>query len=178
MATKKNMRRADLVIPYVDPPKPKNESDMTGIGTCLHVPDCLDLIWQPMNNSDENSTVKDERAMSTTMPMAAMFTRSRMIGWVSFVYALQTWLAETPEQRRTGSTPAYMTVFMSFMALIVVRFPVSEFSHSQGVPDLTGRPTCLSSYPLRQSGEVVVQPPLRFHYRYFPRAIEPSSCHG
>ncbi|OXV08110.1 hypothetical protein Egran_04126 [Elaphomyces granulatus] len=119
MATKKNMRRADLVIPYVDPPKPKNESDMTG-------------------------------AMSTTMPMAAMFTRSRMIGWVSFVYALQTWLAETPEQRRTGSTPAYMTVFMSFMALIVTYMPL--FLPPPPIQGGAGAATSSVSLPLFPTG--------------------------
>ncbi|GAD92172.1 hypothetical protein AN4742.2 [Paecilomyces variotii No. 5] len=71
------------VIPYVDPPKDKNEADMSG-------------------------------AMSSTMPMAAMFTRNRMIGWVSLVFSLQNWLAESPEQSKTASTPAYMSVFMSY----------------------------------------------------------------
>ncbi|KAF5862687.1 translation INITIATION FACTOR [Aspergillus alliaceus] len=82
MASKKDMRRLDLAIPYVDPPVSKNDADMSG-------------------------------AMSSTMPMAAMFTRNRMIGWVSFVFSLQSWLGETPEQKRTASTPAYMSVFMS-----------------------------------------------------------------
>ncbi|KAJ9236474.1 hypothetical protein DTO169E5_5746 [Paecilomyces variotii] len=93
MASKKDMRRPDLVIPYVDPPKDKNEADMSG-------------------------------AMSSTMPMAAMFTRNRMIGWVSLVFSLQTWLAESPEQRKTASTPTYMSVFMSLMALVVTYFPL------------------------------------------------------
>ncbi|KAE8350275.1 translation initiation factor SU [Aspergillus coremiiformis] len=82
MASKKDMRRLDLAIPYVDPPVSKNDADMSG-------------------------------AMSSTMPMAAMFTRNRMIGWVSFVFSLQSWLGETSEQKRTASTPAYMSVFMA-----------------------------------------------------------------
>ncbi|KAB8221258.1 SUI1-domain-containing protein [Aspergillus novoparasiticus] len=90
MASKKDMRRLDLAIPYVDPPANKDDADMSG-------------------------------AMTSTMPMAAMFTRNRMIGWVSFVFSLQNWLGETPEQKRTASTPAYMSVFMSLMALVVVR---------------------------------------------------------
>ncbi|KAF7591899.1 hypothetical protein BBP40_000870 [Aspergillus hancockii] len=93
MASKKDMRRLDLAIPYVDPPATKNDADMSG-------------------------------AMSSTMPMAAMFTRNRMIGWVSFVFSLQTWLGETPEQKKTASTPAYMSVFMSLMALVVTYFPI------------------------------------------------------
>ncbi|KAL3454033.1 translation initiation factor SU [Aspergillus insuetus] len=72
-----------LAIPYVDPPKDKNDADMTG-------------------------------AMSSTMPMAAMFTRNRMIGWVAFVFSLQSWLGETAEQKKTATTPAYMSVLMSY----------------------------------------------------------------
>ncbi|KAK6831788.1 hypothetical protein RU639_003028 [Aspergillus parasiticus] len=93
MASKKDMRRLDLAIPYVDPPANKDDADMSG-------------------------------AMTSTMPMAAMFTRNRMIGWVSFVFSLQNWLGETPEQKRTASTPAYMSVFMSLMALVVTYFPI------------------------------------------------------
>ncbi|PYI02154.1 translation initiation factor SU [Aspergillus sclerotiicarbonarius CBS 121057] len=79
MASKKDMRRLDLAIPYIDPPKGKDEPDMSS-------------------------------AMSSTMPMAAMFTRNR----VSFVFSLQSWLGETPDQKRTASTPGYMSVLMSY----------------------------------------------------------------
>ncbi|KAE8379216.1 translation initiation factor SU [Aspergillus bertholletiae] len=91
MTSKKDMRRLDLAIPYVDPPANKDDADMSG-------------------------------AMTSTMPMAAMFTRNRMIGWVSFVFSLQNWLGETPDQKKTASTPAYMSVFMSLMALVVGPF--------------------------------------------------------
>ncbi|KAJ5460150.1 uncharacterized protein N7458_001702 [Penicillium daleae] len=93
MASTKDMRRADLAIPYVDPPKSTNDADMSS-------------------------------TMSSTMPMAAMFMRNRMIGWVSFVFSLQTWLAESPEQKKNAATPAYMSVFMSLMALAVTYFPL------------------------------------------------------
>ncbi|KAJ5910177.1 hypothetical protein N7504_004820 [Penicillium tannophilum] len=93
MASNKDMRRADLVIPYVDPPKSGNEADMSS-------------------------------TMSSTMPMAAMFTRNRMIGWVAFVFSLQGWLAESPDQKKTAATPAYMSVLMSLMALVVTYFPL------------------------------------------------------
>ncbi|KAJ6032302.1 hypothetical protein N7540_003034 [Penicillium herquei] len=53
--------------------------------------------------------------MSSTMPMAAMFTRNR----VAFVFSLQGWLGESPEQKKTAATPAYMSVLMSLMALVV-----------------------------------------------------------
>ncbi|OKP11506.1 Protein translation factor sui1 [Penicillium subrubescens] len=36
------------------------------------------------------------------------------LGEVSFVFSLQTWLAESSEQKKTAATPAYMSVFMSY----------------------------------------------------------------
>ncbi|KAL5041413.1 hypothetical protein BDW71DRAFT_201408 [Aspergillus fruticulosus] len=89
MTSKKDMRRLDLAIPYVDPPKDKNDADMTG-------------------------------AMSSTMPMAAMFTRNR----VAMVFSLQSWLGETEEQKKNATTPAYMSVGMSLMALAVTYLPL------------------------------------------------------
>ncbi|OQD77250.1 hypothetical protein PENDEC_c003G07047 [Penicillium decumbens] len=93
MASNKDMRRADLAIPYVDPPKSSSDADISS-------------------------------TMSSTMPMAAMFTRNRMIGWVSFVFSLQSWLGESEEQKKTAATPAYMSVGMSLMALVVTYFPL------------------------------------------------------
>jgi hypothetical protein len=45
--------------------------------------------------------------------MALTLRARRMIGWVAVVFALQSWLAETAEQRRTAATPAYFSVGMS-----------------------------------------------------------------
>ncbi|OKL63095.1 hypothetical protein UA08_02001 [Talaromyces atroroseus] len=78
MASKKDMRRADLVIPYVEPPAEKSDADIGG-------------------------------TMSTTLPMAAMFTRNRL----AVVVSLQNWLSETPEQSKNAATPGYMSIFMS-----------------------------------------------------------------
>ncbi|KAF1830170.1 translation initiation factor SU [Decorospora gaudefroyi] len=64
MASTKDMRRADLIVPYAEPETAKEESDMSS-------------------------------TLSSTLPMAA------------------AWLAETPEQKKTSSTPAYMQVGMS-----------------------------------------------------------------
>ncbi|KAL6712596.1 hypothetical protein ACN47E_000473 [Coniothyrium glycines] len=88
MASKKDMRRADLIVPYAEPAKSKDETDMS-------------------------STV------ASTLPMAAIFTRNKMIGWVAVVFAVQAWLAETPEQKKTSTTPAYYQIGMSVMALLV-----------------------------------------------------------
>lgn len=50
---------------------------------------------------------------SSTMPMAAMFTRNKMIGWVALMMSLLNWLGETPAQRKKASQPGYLTFGMS-----------------------------------------------------------------
>lgn len=93
MASKKDMRRPDLIVPYVEPAKDKSDGDMTS-------------------------------TMASTLPMAAIFTRNKMIGWTAVVFALQSWLAETPEQKRTATTPGYFSVGMAFMSLMVAYLPM------------------------------------------------------
>ncbi|KAF2132256.1 hypothetical protein P153DRAFT_364687 [Dothidotthia symphoricarpi CBS 119687] len=88
MTSRKDMRRADLIVPYAEPAKDKSDGDMSG-------------------------------TMASTLPMAAIFTRNKMIGWVAVVFAIQSWLAETPDQKRKSTTPAYYSVGMAFMSLIV-----------------------------------------------------------
>ncbi|ORY11540.1 translation initiation factor SUI1 [Clohesyomyces aquaticus] len=79
----------------------------------------LDLIVPYAEPSKEKSDGDIASTMASTLPMAAIFTRNKMIGWTSVIFALQSWLAETPEQKRTSSTPAYFSVGMAFMSLIV-----------------------------------------------------------
>lgn len=85
MASKKDMRREDLIIPYKEPSADK--------------PDDI------------------ANTMATTLPMVAMFTRNKMIGWASFVFAVQTWLAQTPEQAKKSGTPGYMGAGMALLAV-------------------------------------------------------------
>lgn len=92
MSTKsKDMRRPDLVIPYVEPPK------------------------------DDGASGDVASSLSTMMPMATILTKNKMIGWAGFILALQGWLAETPDQRSSSSTPGYFAVGMATMALLTVR---------------------------------------------------------
>ncbi|KIW04139.1 translation initiation factor SUI1 [Verruconis gallopava] len=87
MASKKDMRRADLAVPYVEPAANSDTPDMTG-------------------------------TMSSTLPMVAIVTRNRMLGWTAVVFAMQTWLAETPAKKKSSSTPGYFSVIMAMMALM------------------------------------------------------------
>lgn len=47
------------------------------------------------------------------MPMAAMLTRNRLLGWLSVTFSVLGWLGESEEGRRNGSTPGYFSVAMS-----------------------------------------------------------------
>ncbi|KAH8662240.1 hypothetical protein BX600DRAFT_465932 [Xylariales sp. PMI_506] len=82
----KDMRRADLVVPYQ---APSSKGEQAG---------------------DFSST------LSSTMPMAAIFTRNRYIGWASVVFSFQNWLGESEETTKTSSTPGYFSVGMSCMS--------------------------------------------------------------
>lgn len=43
-----------------------------------------------------------------------------MIGWTSVLFAVQSWLSETPAQKAKAATPAYFSVGMAIMAVGVV----------------------------------------------------------
>ncbi|KAI9784731.1 MAG: hypothetical protein M1816_000734 [Peltula sp. TS41687] len=86
---KKDMRREDLAVPYVAPPKKASDSDISGM-------------------------------LATTLPMAAMFTRNRQVptvGWTAVLFALQNWLSETPEQKKTSAQPGLVTVGLAVLSL-------------------------------------------------------------
>lgn len=52
-------------------------------------------------------------SISSTLPMAAMLTRNRFVGWAAFVFGLQSWLGESAEAKSTQSTPGYFSVGMA-----------------------------------------------------------------
>jgi len=93
MASKKDMRRADLIVPYVEPPAEKTDMDMAS-------------------------------TMSSTMPMIAIVTRNKMLGWTAVVFALQSYLGESPSQKKNSATPGYFPVLMSLMAVVVAYMPL------------------------------------------------------
>ncbi|KAI2617168.1 hypothetical protein GGR54DRAFT_641271 [Hypoxylon sp. NC1633] len=95
MASKKDMRRPDLVVPYQEPPAKSGDG------------------------AELSST------LSSTLPMAAIFTRNRYIGWASVVLSIQSWLGESEDaSKSSSSTPGYFTVGMSVMALAVTYLPM------------------------------------------------------
>ncbi|KAI5867595.1 hypothetical protein GGS23DRAFT_592899 [Durotheca rogersii] len=96
MASKKDMRRPDLVVPYQEP------------------------------GSKGGDSAEFSSTLSSTLPMAAIFTRNRYIGWASVVISVQNWLGEGEDAARNSSTgtPGYFTVGMSLMALAVTYLPM------------------------------------------------------
>jgi len=94
MATKKDMRREDLIVPFTEAGADKEGS------------------------SDFNST------MTSTLPMAAIFTRNKLLGWTAVLFSVQGWLSETDAQRAAASQPAYFSVGMSLLSLGVGYMPL------------------------------------------------------
>jgi hypothetical protein len=64
---------------------------------------------------------QDDRLVSCSSCFVSLFllTRHR----VAVVFALQSWLAETPEQKKSASTPAYVQVGMSGMCVCLSLLP-------------------------------------------------------
>ncbi|KXT00552.1 hypothetical protein AC578_5223 [Pseudocercospora eumusae] len=109
MAAKRDMRRHDLIVPYSEP-----------------------------ENKDSNDF---QSTMSSTLPMAAQPTLTktfvRLLGWTSVLFAVQSWLAETKEQKAAASSPAYLQVLMALLSLGVGYMPLF-------MPPTPGRPATSS----------------------------------
>jgi hypothetical protein len=60
--------------------------------------------------TDMTCAAQDDRLVNSLhLVRRSTLTRCR----VAVVFAIQAWLAETPEQKKTSSTPAYFQVGMS-----------------------------------------------------------------
>lgn len=62
--------------------------------------------------------------IGSTLPMAAMFTRNKFIGWASVIFAVQSWLGESSDTKKKSSQPAIFTILMSVMSLFVTYLPM------------------------------------------------------
>ncbi|KFH46586.1 hypothetical protein ACRE_026090 [Hapsidospora chrysogenum ATCC 11550] len=93
MAPTKDMRRADLIIPYQEPEVKGDTADMSS-------------------------------SLSSTLPMAAMFMRNKMIGWAALIISIQNWLGESEQAKKNAAMPGYLSAGMSFMALVSTYLPM------------------------------------------------------
>jgi len=109
MASKKDPRRLNLVVPYQEPAA-----------------------------SAENAEVST--TMASAMPMAAMLTRNRLIGWGAVAYSVVSWLGESEEARKSTSTPGYISIAMSFGALAMTYLPLFMPQPGQQTVTSTGPP--------------------------------------
>ncbi|KAJ8125764.1 hypothetical protein O1611_g7873 [Lasiodiplodia mahajangana] len=89
------VRSLQIVVPYQEPPVGKS-----------------------------GDTPEFSSTLSSTMPMAAIFTRNRYIGWAAVVFSMQSWLGESEATTQSTSTPGYFSVGMSIMALLVTYLPI------------------------------------------------------
>lgn len=48
-------------------------------------------------------------------------TMTRLLGWTATLFAIQSWLSETPAQNATASSSGYVQVLMALLSLAVVR---------------------------------------------------------
>ncbi|KAA8909331.1 hypothetical protein FN846DRAFT_625165 [Sphaerosporella brunnea] len=76
---------------------------------------------EPEAKASENNVGE---TFSTALPMAAMFTRNRMVGWGAVIFSLQNWLNESPADLAAGKQPAYFAMAMAFMSLLITYMPV------------------------------------------------------
>ncbi|KAG6013525.1 hypothetical protein E4U54_006624 [Claviceps lovelessii] len=83
-----------------------------------------DLIVPYQEPSSANDKPEFASTIASTLPMAAMFTRNRYIGWAAVVFTVQNWLGESQDATKTSSTPGIFSVLMSVMALGVTYMPL------------------------------------------------------
>lgn len=83
-----------------------------------------DLIVPYMPPEKEKDGQDVSSTMASTLPMAAIFTRNKMIGWTAVIFAIQSWLSETPASKSSASTPAIFSVGMALLSLGVGYLPL------------------------------------------------------
>nr|POE90146.1 uncharacterized protein CFP56_20613 [Quercus suber] len=72
----------------------------------------------------EKETPDMQGTMASTLPMAAIFTRNKMIGWTAVIFAIQSWLSETPAQAASSGTPGIFAVGMALLSVLVAYMPL------------------------------------------------------
>ncbi|POR32537.1 Uncharacterized protein TPAR_07257 [Tolypocladium paradoxum] len=79
-------------------------------------PDLIVPYQEPAASTDK---AEFSSTVSSAIPMMAMFTRNKFIGWAAVVFSIQSWLGESQEAKRNSTAPGYFPVLMSVAALAV-----------------------------------------------------------
>ncbi|KAI5819523.1 hypothetical protein BZA77DRAFT_304278 [Pyronema omphalodes] len=82
----------------------------------------LIIPYTPAEYNPEEQTIAN--TMSNALPMAAMFTRNKMVGWTAVVFAIQSWMSESSDSLASGKQPGIFAVGISLMSLAVTYIPV------------------------------------------------------
>ncbi|KAI9904112.1 hypothetical protein N3K66_000641 [Trichothecium roseum] len=90
----KDMRRSELIIPYQEPKGKEGGGSEVG------------------------------SALGSTLPMAAMILRNKMVGWSAVVISVQNWLGESEDSKKNAATPGWVNIGMSVMALATSYLPM------------------------------------------------------
>ena len=111
MSNLKDSRRADLSKPTG--PQSVFVHDQCAPRWTGQIANCLATVvpYQPPATGEESADFSS--SISSTLPMAAMLTRNKFVGWASFVFSLQSWLGESAEAKSNTSTPGYFSVGMA-----------------------------------------------------------------
>ncbi|KAL2370209.1 hypothetical protein RJZ57_005352 [Blastomyces gilchristii] len=137
MATKKDMRRPELAVPYVEPPAKASDASDISIrfmtAPSSYLPPALCAAVSPINIS------------GTPFANEKLTARIRMIAWAAVTFSLQNWMAETPEQQKKSATPAYMGVIMAFLSVIVTYMPMFLPTPGNPAPKAAAPPPMPSS---------------------------------
>lgn len=72
-----------------------------------------------------------------------------MLGWTAVLFSIQQWLSETPAQKAVASSPAYFSVGMAVLSLLVVSLDTLLFAVQIRLLTSLCRDTCHSSCLLR-----------------------------
>ncbi|KAH6981841.1 hypothetical protein BGZ61DRAFT_475275 [Ilyonectria robusta] len=84
----------------------------------------VDLVIPYQEPKAKSDTTDFSSTMATTLPMAAMFTRNKFIGWAAVVFSIQSWLGESEDAKKNSTTPGYFSVGMSIMSLAITYLPM------------------------------------------------------
>ncbi|UQC89150.1 uncharacterized protein CLUP02_14678 [Colletotrichum lupini] len=114
MASKRDMRRPDLIVPYQEP---KAKGDSTELSSTLSstLPMAAMLTRNKFIGCETNSIAGAAPSCGGQATIAQ---------GASVVFSIQTWLGESEETKKSSATPGYFSVGMSVMALAVSYLPL------------------------------------------------------
>ncbi|KAI9795481.1 MAG: Eukaryotic translation initiation factor eIF-1 [Piccolia ochrophora] len=123
MASQKDMRREDLVVPYVEPTKKGSGGDVSSEARCGPCIDIRSDAWCVPHRYDGYDIAHGSsmfpvaaarrRNRANSIDVSQMFTRNKMIAWTAVLFALQTWLAETSERKKTEGSGGLFAIAMA-----------------------------------------------------------------